>query len=64
MHNYKSQWSLSIVLPMTLAEDRDPRLDFDQTFFRSGQNYPARQEKAGKGLLVSATQPSPWQKSL
>jgi len=49
---------------MTLAENFDPGLDFDQTFFRSGQNYPARQEKAGKGLLVSATQPSPWQKSL
>lgn len=63
MHNYKSQWSLSIFLPMTLAEDRDPRLDFDQTFFRRGQNYPPGEEKAGEGLLVSATQSSPWLKS-
>jgi hypothetical protein len=48
---------------MTLAEDRDPRLDFDQTFFRRGQNYPPGEEKAGEGLLVSATQSSPWLKS-
>ena len=40
---------------MTLAENFDPGLDFDQTFFRRRQHYSPCQEKASEGLPVSAT---------
>ncbi len=59
MHGDDGEGRLPLRLPVAVAEHRDSRLNFDQTFFGLSEGKFSWKKKAGDGLNVSATKEAP-----
>ena len=63
MDDDDGQCILPVCLPVTMCQNLDTRLDFNETRLGSRESRPAREEEAGQGLTVSTPEATPRHKS-
>src|SRR5689334_8495025 len=62
VHDDDRKRILPLALPVAMAEEPYSGLDFNETFFRSGQRDLAMQKETGEGLHMTASQAAAWHK--